>query len=83
MTLLGETVSLLELNPEDWCDAPVRCISCGLYSDPQEMVGSVRGPVCKHCAGHGEAESSFDRAVKRKMASLKFIEIPKEGTDAR
>ena len=55
MSCLGETVSLLELNPEDWSDDPVQCISCGLYSDPEVMVASVRGPVCKHCAGHGEA----------------------------
>jgi hypothetical protein len=80
MTLLADRVGLLGLNPDGWSDEPVRCFACGLYSDPEAMVASVRGGVCEHCAEYGEVargvrRSGFDLHIERRLKALKFIEV--------
>jgi hypothetical protein len=43
---------------EDWDDAPIRCVACGGWFDPDEtiLVRTWRGPVCAHCDDNGETE---------------------------
>jgi hypothetical protein len=49
---------------EDFDNRPVRCVGCGDYVDPDEVVPTRHGPRCQHCVRSGEAE-----VVARPLAS--------------
>jgi hypothetical protein len=49
---------------EDFDDRPVRCCCCGLYTDPELIARTRRGPVCDPCVKSGEAD-----IVARPLAS--------------